>query len=206
MFRTYFLQKKSYSSKHSDFVSACVFSKTAAWKILDMNKELYGTCLLSVFRVRIPLDPDELCVGFGHMQPFERLVTMFLPPVFLYIPETLGNTGAASATEARPDAAFVLEVALQVALSHVGLVATLSWTFPLTPGHLGILGVRGNRLEVVRFPATSLGLIRSFKCLRQLLFFYNKCGLRGRIHVYDWISSHFFYGCKKYWKIKKNII
>ena len=126
-------------------------------KTRQTDKQLDKTRYESVLHVLILLLHLKFSVGLGHMQPLERLATMFPHPVLAQIEAVLGNIGAVRATEARLDAAFVLEVALQVAFLYVGLVAADCRTLILTSSHkFGILGVRVDRLEGVGFVTSTI--------------------------------------------------
>ena len=94
---------------------------------------------------------------------------MFPHPVSAYTYHVLGNVGAASATKARLDAALELEVATQVVVARVGLVAVGPRTFMRTSGRkCRIFVMRGAPLEDVGF-VTVLELCTE--------------GLRGRLGV-----------------------
>ena len=82
-------------------------------------------------------------------------------PVIVDSGQVVGNIGAVRATEARLDAALVVEVALQVALLYVSLVTAGPWTRVVTFGivfWIGNPGARGEGVGFVRSASSVLGV------------------------------------------------
>ena len=97
------------------------------------------------------------------MQPLEFVFGMRRIPVSAHTLHIVGKVGAVRATEARHDAALVVEVALQVALLYVSLVTVRPWTRVVTFGIVLWVGFPVGRLKGVGFVRSATSLLDLFR-------------------------------------------